>query len=102
MKCLLPWCTIPSAKVKESFPVNSLDVVEESLGTKNFASLKRRVPIAESIGLNGGQKWVMALCTLQTHFTNPLHFVWTIHLNIKSLNKSFELFLELYSAPFVS
>ena len=35
MKCLLSWCTIYSAKAKESFSVNSLDVVEESLGTKN-------------------------------------------------------------------
>ena len=39
MKSLLSWCTISSAKAKESFTVNSLKVIEESLGTKNLASL---------------------------------------------------------------
>ena len=38
-KSLLSWCTISSAKAKESFTVNSLNVIEENLGTKNFASL---------------------------------------------------------------
>ena len=39
MKSLLSWCTISSAKAKESFTVNSLKVIEESLGTKILASL---------------------------------------------------------------
>ena len=39
MKYLLSWSVIYSAKAKESFTVNSLNVIEESLGTKNFASL---------------------------------------------------------------
>ena len=39
MKSLPSCCTISSAKAKESFTVNSLNVNEESLGTKNFASL---------------------------------------------------------------
>ena len=39
MKILLPWCTIFSAKAKEFFTVSSLNVTEESLETKNFASL---------------------------------------------------------------
>ena len=39
MKSLLFWCTIYSAKAKESFTVNSLKAIEDSLRTKNFASL---------------------------------------------------------------
>ena len=39
MKYLLSWCVVYSAKAKESFTVNSLNVIEVSLGTKNFASL---------------------------------------------------------------
>ena len=39
MKGLLSWSTISSAKSNESFTVNSLKVTEESLGTKNLASL---------------------------------------------------------------
>lgn len=36
---LLFWCKISSAKAKDSFTVNLLNVIEESLGTENFASL---------------------------------------------------------------
>ena len=71
MKSLLSWCTISSAKAKESFTVNSLKVIEESLRTKNLASLQLEVPIAETIGLNGGQISVMALCTLQIPYKIP-------------------------------
>ena len=39
MKSVLSWYTTSSAKAKESFTVNSLNVIEESLGTENFASL---------------------------------------------------------------
>ena len=39
MKPLLPWCTISSAKAKES---ESESVIEESLGTKKFPSLQIR------------------------------------------------------------
>ena len=39
MKGLLYWCTIFSAKAKESFTVNSLNVIQENLGTNNFTSL---------------------------------------------------------------
>ena len=34
-------CTISSPKAKESFTVNSLKVINESLGTKNLASLQK-------------------------------------------------------------
>ena len=70
-KSLLSWGTISSAKVKETFTVNSLDVVEESLETKNFASLQLGVPIAGSISLNGGQASEMAFCTLQSLYKIP-------------------------------
>ena len=70
-KSLLSWCTISSAKTKESFTVNSLNVIEENLGTKNFASLYLGVPTAESIGLNRGQTLVMSLCTLQSPYKIP-------------------------------
>ena len=39
MKSLLSSCTSSSAKSKESFTVNSLNIPEKSLGTENFASL---------------------------------------------------------------
>ena len=39
MKSLLSSCKFSSAKAKVSFPVNSLNVIEESLGTRNFATL---------------------------------------------------------------
>ena len=39
MKSLLYLCTISSGKAKESFTIHSLNLIEESLGTKNFASL---------------------------------------------------------------
>ena len=39
MKSLLSWCTISSAKAKEYLAVNSLKLIEESLRTKNLASL---------------------------------------------------------------
>ena len=39
MNSLLSWWSNYSVKSKESFTVNSLNVIDESLGTKNFASL---------------------------------------------------------------
>ena len=53
MKSLLFLCTISSGKAKESFTINSFNLIEESLGTK-------------SVGLNTGQTSVMASCTLQS------------------------------------
>ena len=46
--------TISFAKQKVSLTVNSIDVIEFILGTKNFAILYDGVPIAEKIGLKGG------------------------------------------------
>ena len=46
--------------------VNSLNVIKESLGTKNLAILYLGAPMAESIGLKGGQISVTALCTLHS------------------------------------
>ena len=40
-KRLLSWCTISSAKAKESYTVNSLKVIEESLGTKMFSKFSK-------------------------------------------------------------
>ena len=71
MKTLLTWRTVPSAKAKESFTVDPLNVIQESFGTKYFASLQLRVPIAESIGLNGGQTSVIVLCTWQSPYKIP-------------------------------
>ena len=68
MKSLPSRCTISSAKAKESFTENSLNVIEESLGTKNIASLKQGVPIAESVGLNGRQTSMIDLCTLHSPY----------------------------------
>ena len=65
-KNLQPRFTISSVKAKESFKVNLLNVIEESLGTKKFASFQLGVPIAESKVLNGGQTSVIALCILQS------------------------------------
>ena len=45
MKHLLPWCTISSVKAKES-----VSVIEESLGTKNFQVCKLGGPILSAIG----------------------------------------------------
>ena len=54
------------SKRKESFTENSLNVTEEILGTRTFASLLLGVPIAGSISLNGRQISVIVLCTLQS------------------------------------
>ena len=43
--------------------MNSLDVIEFILETKNFAILYDDVPIAERMGLKGGH--LLFLCTLQ-------------------------------------
>ena len=71
MKILLSWCTISSAKAKESLTVNSLNVIKESLGTKNFTSLLLGVTVAESIVRNDGQTSVVAFCTLQSSYKIP-------------------------------
>ena len=39
IKDLLAWCSISSEKAKEFFIVNSLNLIEESLDTKDIASL---------------------------------------------------------------
>ena len=39
MKSLLTLCAISSTKAKEYFTVDPLNVIQGSLGTKNFASL---------------------------------------------------------------
>ena len=39
MKSLLYRYTISSAKAKESFTVNTLNIIDKNVGTKNFASL---------------------------------------------------------------
>ena len=50
--------------MKESLTVNSFCVISDRTGTKNFASLYVGVPIAERIGLNGGNPFIRGLCTL--------------------------------------
>ena len=50
--------------MKESLIVNSFCVISYRRGTKNFASLYVGVPIAERIGLNGGNPFIRGLCTL--------------------------------------
>ena len=67
MKSLSACCGISSAKANESFTVNSLNLIEESLGTKNFESLSLGISVAESIG-NGEKKSVMAF---QSLYKNP-------------------------------
>ena len=55
---------ISSTDVKESLTVNSFYVISDRTRTKNFASLYVGVPIAERIGLNGGNPFVRDLFTL--------------------------------------
>ena len=74
MKSVLSWCTISSERAKESFTVSSLYVTEESLGTKNFVRLWLGVPIAESIGLNGGQTLVMAFYFTKSKIKFMIYF----------------------------
>ena len=82
MKSLPSWCTVFSTKAKESFTVNSLNVIEESLGTKNFESLQLGVPIDESIGLNGEKTSMIPLCTSQRSYKIPgLHPIALIFLD---------------------
>ena len=50
--------------MKEFFTVNSFCVISDRTRTKNFASLYVGVPIAKRIGLNGGNSFIMGLCTL--------------------------------------
>ena len=71
MKRLPSWCIVSSAKAKESFTVNSLNVIKESLGTKNFVYNKVGVPVAEHIALNGGQTSIIAWCTLHSPYKIP-------------------------------
>ena len=92
MKSVLSWCTISSARAKESFTVSSLYVIEESLRTKNFVSLWLGVPIAEIIGLNGGQTLVMAF-----YFTKSIWNSWSTFdfFNfLKSLGRQTSWFLK--------
>ena len=56
---------------KVSLTMNSLDVIESILGTKNFAILYDGVPIAEKMGLKGGHLSTMFLCTLQRPYRIP-------------------------------
>ena len=57
------WVKISATKVKESFTVNSFCVISDRTGTKHFASLYVGVPIAERIGLNGGNPFIK-VCAL--------------------------------------
>ena len=63
--------TISFAKQKVSLTVNSLDVLEFILGTKNFAILYDGVPIAERMSLKGGHPSTMFLYTLQRPYKIP-------------------------------
>ena len=67
--------------------MNSLDVREFILGTKNFAILYESVPIAERMNLKGGHL-SMFLCTLQRPYQTP-----GLELTAYSLN-----FLKLLNA----
>ena len=51
--------------------MNSLDVIEFVLGTKNFAILYDGIPIAERMGLKGGHLTTMFLSTLQRPYKTP-------------------------------
>ena len=62
--------------MKESFTVNSLCVISDRTGTKNFASLYVGVPITERIGINGGNPFIMGLCTLAD--AHHMMFIYTI------------------------
>ena len=57
-----------SSKFIRTFTVNPLNVIEESIATKNFASLQLEVPIAKIIGLNGGK---ISLCILEILYKIP-------------------------------
>ena len=50
--------------MKKSLTVNLICVISDKIGTKNFASLYVRVPIAQRIGLNGGSPFIRGLHTL--------------------------------------
>ena len=43
--------------------MNSFCVISDRTGTKNFAGFYVGVPIAEKIGLNGGNPFMRGLCT---------------------------------------
>ena len=72
-----PSClTISFAKEKmsltvNSLTVNSLDVIEFILGTKNFEILYDGLPMAERMRLKGGHLHTMFLCTLQRPYKTP-------------------------------
>ena len=51
--------------------MNSLDVIEFILRTKNFAILYDGIPIAERMGLKRGYLSTMFLCTLQRPYKTP-------------------------------
>ena len=51
--------------------MNSLDVIEFILRTKNFAIIHDSVPIAERMSLKGGHLFAMFLCTLQRLYKIP-------------------------------
>ena len=51
--------------------MNSLDVIEFILRTKNFAIIHDSVPIAERMSLKGGHLFAMFLCTLQRPYKIP-------------------------------
>ena len=54
-----------------SLTVNSIDVTEVILKTKNFGTLYDGVPIAERMGLKGGHLSTMFSCTLQKPYKTP-------------------------------
>ena len=66
----LSYSTISFAKQKVSLTVNSLDVIEFILGTKNFTILYDSVPVAERMDPKGGHL-SMFLCTLQRPYETP-------------------------------
>ena len=67
MKILLLWCAIYLAKAIETFTVNSLNVIEESLENKNFCKFViRRNSNCRKYTSRFGQTSVMALFTLQS------------------------------------
>ena len=63
--------TISLAKQKLYLTVNSLDVIEFILGTKNLAILYDGIPVAEVMGLKVGHLSTMFLCTLRRPYKIP-------------------------------
>ena len=98
-----------------SLTVNSLDVIEFILGTKNFAISYDDVPIAERLGLKGGHLSTMFLYSLQrpykkTGFEQPTALIFlccsTLRApddfkNFKYLLIRFSWFTVKFSKPFL-